>query len=55
MTFYFEISGPFQWRPRFHKTDIDIRFIWLYFSIGINKLNYYELTTKSLLWDTDGL
>jgi len=50
MTFYFEISGPFKWLPSLAINDLDCRFVWLFFSIGRIKLDYYQLTTKSLLW-----
>lgn len=51
MTFYFEISMPFQIIPNFFKTDLDFRFVFLWFSLGVNKLNYYELCTRSLDWE----
>ena len=43
MYFTFEISRPFQRRPRLYRSKITIRFTWLYFALGWHPIREDEM------------
>jgi hypothetical protein len=52
MTFVFEISGPFQWRPGYYKGGRVVRVWWAWFALGWINCGFGQFCREVTGWDS---
>lgn len=50
MTFFLEVSGPFQWKPHVYRSRVMTRITWGLVAVGAVHVPFYEFCTTAYAW-----